>query len=83
MAIHLFTECHLLQIMIPLDDPSIVLRGEKDEEFEAFHLFQSALDVSSEGLIAFVTKKGEVPMPFISFQFTKTRLLEHSKIMIW
>ncbi|MFB3057901.1 MAG: peptidase MA family metallohydrolase, partial [Ignavibacteriaceae bacterium] len=43
---------------IPLDDPSIVLRGEKDEEFEAFHLFQSAMDVSSEGLIAFVTKKG-------------------------
>ncbi len=42
----------------PLDDPSIVLRGEKDEEFEAFHLFQSGLDVSSEGLIAFVTKKG-------------------------
>jgi hypothetical protein len=42
----------------PLDDPSIVLRGEKDEEFEAFHLFQSAMDVSSDGLIAFVTKKG-------------------------
>ncbi|TDJ56652.1 MAG: hypothetical protein E2O46_00730 [Ignavibacteria bacterium] len=42
----------------PLDDPSIVVRGEKDEEFEAFHLFQSAMDVSSEGLLAFVTKKG-------------------------
>jgi len=42
----------------PLDDPTIVLRGEKDEEYEAFHLFQSAVDVSSEGLLAFVTKKG-------------------------
>ncbi len=42
----------------PLDDPSIVVRGEKDEEFEAFHLFQSAIDVSSEGIVAFVTKRG-------------------------
>ena len=43
---------------MPLDDPTMVLRGEKDEEFEAFHLFQSSMDVSSEGLLAFVTKKG-------------------------
>lgn len=41
-----------------LDDASLVLRGEKTDEFEAFHLFQSAIDISSEGLIAFVTKKG-------------------------
>jgi hypothetical protein len=43
---------------VPFDSPSLVLRGEKDDEFEAFHLFQSALDVSSKGLVAFVTKKG-------------------------
>ncbi|GMR25052.1 MAG: hypothetical protein BMS9Abin39_0328 [Ignavibacteria bacterium] len=43
---------------IPLDQPSIVVRGEKSDEFEAFHLFQSTLDVSKDGLIAFVTKKG-------------------------
>ena len=42
----------------PLDSPSIVIRGEKSNEFEAFHLFQSAIDVSKDGLIAFVTKKG-------------------------
>jgi len=42
----------------PLDSPSIVVRGEKSNEFEAFHLFQSAIDVSKDGLVAFVTKKG-------------------------
>ena len=42
----------------PLESPSIVVRGEKTNEFEAFHLFQSAIDVSKNGLVAFVTKKG-------------------------
>ncbi len=42
----------------PLDDPSIVLRGEQTNEFEAFHLFQSSMDISNKGLLAFVTKKG-------------------------
>lgn len=38
--------------------PSIVLRGEKTEELESFHLFQSSIDISNDGLILFVTKKG-------------------------
>ena len=42
----------------PLDDPSLVLRGEKTDEFEAFHIFQSAIDISKDGLLAFVTKMG-------------------------
>jgi hypothetical protein len=40
------------------DDPELVLQGEKSEELEAFHLFQSSIDISKDGLIAFVTKKG-------------------------
>ncbi len=40
------------------DSPELILRGEQTEEYEAFHLFQSAIDVSKNGLIAFVTKKG-------------------------
>jgi hypothetical protein len=36
-----------------------VLRGEKTEEFESFHLFQTSIDVTKSGLIAFVTKAGE------------------------
>jgi len=42
----------------PLESPSLVVRGEQSDEFEAFHLFQSAIDVSKDGLVAFVTKKG-------------------------
>ena len=40
------------------DNTELVLQGEKSEELEAFHLFQSSIDVSKDGLVAFVTKKG-------------------------
>ncbi|HZW39323.1 MAG TPA: hypothetical protein VFF33_08505 [Ignavibacteriaceae bacterium] len=40
------------------EEPELILRGEKTEEFEAFHLFSSALDISKKGIIAFVTKSG-------------------------
>lgn len=42
----------------PVDYPELILRGEQTEEFEAFHLFTSGIDISNEGLLAFVTKKG-------------------------
>ncbi len=41
-----------------VDDPELVLQGERSEELEAFHLFQSSIDVSKDGLLTFVTKKG-------------------------
>ncbi len=40
------------------EKPELVLRGEKSEELESFHLFQSSIDISRSGLLAFVTKKG-------------------------
>ena len=40
------------------ESPELVLRGEQTEEYESFHLFQSAIDISKNGLIAFITKKG-------------------------
>jgi hypothetical protein len=39
-------------------EPELVIRGEKTAEFEAFHLFQSSIDISKNGLVAFVTKSG-------------------------
>ena len=39
--------------------PEVVVQGERTEELEAFHLFQSKLDISHEGKLAFVTKSGE------------------------
>ena len=40
------------------DDPELILQGERSEELEAFHLFQSSIDISKDGLLTFVTKKG-------------------------
>jgi hypothetical protein len=39
--------------------PELVVEGEKSDEFEAFHLFQSKIDVSDDGVLLFCTKKGE------------------------
>lgn len=39
--------------------PELIIEGEKTDEFEAFHLFQSKMDISKEGILAFVTKSGE------------------------
>lgn len=52
---------------IPLDhtqtfempEPEVVIGGERSDELEAFHLFQSRIDASASGLLAFVTKSGE------------------------
>src|SRR5207344_2532931 len=38
---------------------TLVIEGEKSDELEAFHLFQSKLDISQNGILAFVTKSGE------------------------
>ncbi len=40
-------------------DPEVVVEGEKSDEFEAFHIFQSKLGMSANGVLAFVTKSGE------------------------
>lgn len=40
------------------ESPELIVRGEMDEELEAFHLLSSAIDISSDGKIAFVTKSG-------------------------
>ncbi|MDH3269545.1 MAG: hypothetical protein OEM46_11910, partial [Ignavibacteria bacterium] len=42
----------------PLYSTELVLRGEQTEELEAFHLFQSAIDISKDGIIVFNTKMG-------------------------
>jgi Tol biopolymer transport system component len=39
-------------------DPELVLQGERSEELEAFHLFQSSIDISENGELVFVSKSG-------------------------
>ena len=39
--------------------PVPVIEGEKTDEFETFHIFQSKIEISKEGILAFITKSGE------------------------
>ncbi len=39
--------------------PEVVIHGERTNQFEAFHLFQSRIDISKKGILVFVTKSGE------------------------
>ncbi len=36
----------------------VLIKGEREKTYEAFHLLQTALDVSRKGMIVFVTKSG-------------------------
>ncbi|MDX1531242.1 MAG: hypothetical protein R3362_06925, partial [Rhodothermales bacterium] len=42
----------------PQTEPRVLVRGERGPRFEAFHLFESQMDVSDVGKLAFVTKSG-------------------------
>jgi hypothetical protein len=42
----------------PVDKERIVVRGERGERFESFHLFESRMDISEDGKLAFSTKSG-------------------------
>ena len=41
------------------DQGRVVLEGERTDELEAFHLMRGRIDVSRDGILAFVTKSGE------------------------
>ncbi len=43
----------------PLGGPRILIRGERSDRFEAFHVFESRISISKRGQLAFVTKSGE------------------------
>ena len=43
----------------PLSKPEILVEGGRNEKFEAFHLFESRLSISSGGKLAFVTQSGK------------------------
>lgn len=42
----------------PVGEPRTVLRAGRTLDFEAFHLFESRLDVSDDGVLAVVSKRG-------------------------
>ncbi|MEO0741453.1 MAG: BamA/TamA family outer membrane protein [Bacteroidota bacterium] len=44
--------------MAPVEDPRVVVEGERSAVYEAFHMFDSRHDVNDEGHVVFVTKSG-------------------------
>ena len=44
----------------PLDNPRVLVRGERNSQFESFHLLDSRMSVSEDGWLAFVTKSGKL-----------------------
>lgn len=54
-----YTSVYRVDLDDPEPDPEAVIKGESSHDFEAFHPFQSKLDISKEGILAFVTKSGE------------------------
>jgi hypothetical protein len=54
-----YTSIYRKELDNPKARPVMVIEGEKSNEFEAFHFFQSKIDISKDGILAFVTKSGE------------------------
>ena len=40
-------------------DPKLLIEGERDIQYEAFHLMDSEIDASKDNILVFVTKSGE------------------------
>lgn len=54
-----YTSIYKASLDSTLPKITVLIEGEKSDEFETFHLFQSKLDISKDGVLAFVTKSGE------------------------
>ena len=48
-----------LDVKDPEDDGTMILEGERTDEFESFHLLRGRIDVTCNGLLAFTAKNGE------------------------
>ncbi len=54
-----YTSLYKLELNNEKAKPKLLIQGESTDEFEAFHLFQSKLSVSKDGILSFITKSGE------------------------
>lgn len=49
-----------------------IIKGERTDEFESFHILNSKIDVNEEGLLAFVSKSGDSDVLYVYDIKTKT-----------
>lgn len=54
-----YTNLYKLELGNEKAKPKLLIKGESTDEFEAFHLFQSKLSISKDGILSFITKSGE------------------------
>lgn len=47
------------------EDVEVLIKGEASSDFESFHLFDSKIDVNSDGLLTFTSKSGEADNLYI------------------
>ncbi len=47
------------------EDVEVLVKGEATSDFEAFHVFDSKIDVNKDGLLAFTSKSGESDVLYI------------------
>lgn len=60
---------------IQFENPVVLIEGEKDETFESFHLIEKSIDVSKNGIVAFVTfSQGKDVIHFYSIK--ENRIVE-------
>ncbi len=52
----------------------VLVKGERSDRFEAFHLFESAMSVTRDGRLAFVTKSGETDVIHV-YDLARRRML--------
>ncbi len=54
-----YTSIYKINISNFQQTPDLVIRGEKDEDYESFHYYRTGIDISKQGILAFITQKGE------------------------
>jgi len=57
------------------EESEIIIKGERSPEFEAFHLFQSRIDISKNGILSFVTKSGEKDILYL-YDIKKSEIVD-------
>ncbi|MCX7833119.1 MAG: BamA/TamA family outer membrane protein [Ignavibacteria bacterium] len=54
-----YTSIYKIDINSFRKSADLVIRGEKEEDYESFHYFRTGIDISNNGILAFITQKGE------------------------
>lgn len=72
-----FTSIYKLELN-SREDAEVVIEGESSDEFEEFHFFRTGIDVSSSGLLAFVTQKGNADALHIVDTKTNETIADYS-----